>query len=65
MEDSTLAQLFQWGGDCPYPDGDMRGASAIVHILHRVDRYFREHGPEEILRISAEYVSFSRGPGEA
>eukprot|EP00975_Prorocentrum_lima_P008523 1820791-Prorocentrum_lima.AAC.1 len=62
--DALTAQLFQYGEDCIYPEGSLRG-SGIVHILHRLDKYFKGHGQEEVLRISAEYVAFSRGPGEA
>eukprot|EP00975_Prorocentrum_lima_P034542 7260407-Prorocentrum_lima.AAC.1 len=57
--DTNVAQLFQYGGYVGYPDGPLDG-SGIVHILHRLGRYFKEHEQEEILRISAEYAAFSR-----
>eukprot|EP00975_Prorocentrum_lima_P009564 2036229-Prorocentrum_lima.AAC.1 len=37
-----IRDRFQYGGDCPYPDGALVGASGIQHILHRLGRYFKD-----------------------
>eukprot|EP00975_Prorocentrum_lima_P042773 8982901-Prorocentrum_lima.AAC.1 len=64
MENTTLSQLFQRGGYWPYPSGPV-DLTGVQHIIHTLAGYFQEHGQEELLRISADYVSFSRGQGEA
>eukprot|EP00975_Prorocentrum_lima_P051742 10837232-Prorocentrum_lima.AAC.1 len=64
MENTALAKLFQKGGNFNYTEGPL-DVTGIQHVVHRLGLYFQEHEPEEILRVSVEYVSFSRGHAEA
>eukprot|EP00975_Prorocentrum_lima_P021431 4518624-Prorocentrum_lima.AAC.1 len=64
MENTSLAQLFQRGGSWTYPSGPL-DITGVQHIVHRLAGYFQEHEQEELLRVSSDYVSFSRGQGEA
>eukprot|EP00975_Prorocentrum_lima_P058650 12300943-Prorocentrum_lima.AAC.1 len=64
MEDREISRLFQRGGVFAYAEG-LLDLTGIQHAIYRRGLYFQEHEQEEALRISAEYVGFSRGHGEA
>eukprot|EP00975_Prorocentrum_lima_P010850 2306461-Prorocentrum_lima.AAC.1 len=64
MEDREISRLFKRGGVFAYAEGSL-DLTGIQNVIYRLGLYFQEHEQEEVLRISAEYVAFSRGHGEA
>eukprot|EP00975_Prorocentrum_lima_P051701 10827678-Prorocentrum_lima.AAC.1 len=64
MANREFPKLFPQGGNFIYPDGQL-DVTGIQHVVDRLGLYFQENEQEEILHVSAEYVSFSRGHGEA
>eukprot|EP00975_Prorocentrum_lima_P023228 4886906-Prorocentrum_lima.AAC.1 len=62
MADRDMSRLFQHGGVFAYTEG-LLDLTGIQHVVYRLGLYFQEHEQEEVLRIFAEYVAFSRGHG--